>query len=70
MAVVLVCMLFATGLMLKFVYQPVPDRANESIIHLQNNVLFGQLIRNIHHWSGYMLFIIVFVPELLNSYAP
>jgi len=61
MAVVLVCMLFATGLMLKFVYQPVPDRAYESIIHLQNNVLFGQLIRNIHHWSGYMLLIIVFL---------
>jgi quinol-cytochrome oxidoreductase complex cytochrome b subunit len=61
MAVVLVCMLFATGLMLKFVYQPVPDRAYESIIHLQNNVLFGQLIRNIHHWSAYTLLIIVFL---------
>jgi quinol-cytochrome oxidoreductase complex cytochrome b subunit len=61
MAVVLVCMLFATGLMLKFVYQPVPDRAYESIIHLQNNVLFGQLIRNVHHWSGNILLIIVFL---------
>ena len=61
MAVVLVCMLFATGLMLKFVYQPVPDRAYESIVHLQNNVLFGQLIRNIHHWSGYVLLIVVFL---------
>jgi hypothetical protein len=37
-------MLFATGLMLKFVYQPDPDRAYESIIHLQNNAIFGQLI--------------------------
>jgi quinol-cytochrome oxidoreductase complex cytochrome b subunit len=61
MAVVLVVLLFATGLMLKFVYQPVPDRAYESIIHLQNNVLFGQLIRNIHHWSGNTLLIIVFL---------
>ena len=61
MAVVLVCMLFATGLMLKFVYQPVPDRAYESILHLQNNVLFGQLIRNVHHWSGNLLLIIVFL---------
>ena len=41
MAVVLVFMMFTTGLVLKFVYQPVPDRAYESIIHLQNNVLFG-----------------------------
>jgi len=61
MAVVLVFMMFTTGLMLKFVYQPVPDRAYESIIHLQNNVLFGQLIRNIHHWSGNALLIIVFL---------
>jgi len=61
MAVVLVCMLFATGLMLKFVYQPVPERAYESVIHLQNNVLFGQLIRNIHHWSGNLLLVVVFL---------
>ena len=61
MAVVLVCILFATGLMLKFVYQPVPDRAYESIIHLQNNVLFGQLIRNIHHWSANILLVGVFL---------
>jgi quinol-cytochrome oxidoreductase complex cytochrome b subunit len=61
MAVVLVCILFGTGLMLKFVYQPVPDRAYESIIHLQNNVVFGQLIRNIHHWSANTLLIIVFL---------
>ena len=60
MAVVLLCMLFATGLILKFVYQPVPDRAYGSIIHLQSNVLFGQLIRNIHHWSANILLIIVF----------
>ena len=60
MAVVLVCMLFTTGLMLKFVYQPVPDRAYESIIHLQSNVFFGQLIRNIHYWSANILLIIVF----------
>ncbi len=61
MAVVLICMLFGTGLMLKFVYQPFPDRAYESIIHLQNTVFFGQLIRNIHHWSGNTLLIIVFL---------
>jgi len=61
MAVVLVCMLLATGLMLKFVYQPVPDRAYESIIHLQNEVFFGQLIRNLHHWSANTLLIVVFL---------
>jgi quinol-cytochrome oxidoreductase complex cytochrome b subunit len=61
MAVVLVCLLFATGMMQKFAYQPVPDRAYESILHLQDNVLFGQLIRNIHHWSANILLIVVFL---------
>jgi quinol-cytochrome oxidoreductase complex cytochrome b subunit len=61
MAVMLLCLLFLTGLMLKFVYRPVPDRAYESIVYLQNNVLFGQLIRNIHHWSANALLIVVFL---------
>lgn len=60
MALVLICMLFMTGLMLKFVYQPAPERAYESIIHLQTNVLFGHLIRNIHHWSGNILLLVAF----------
>ena len=61
MAVVLVGMLFITGLMLKFAYQPVPDRAYESIVRLQSVVYFGQLIRNIHHWSGNALLLVVFL---------
>jgi len=61
MAVVLVSMLFISGLMLKFTYQPVPDRAYESIVRLQNVVYFGQLIRNIHHWSGNALLLVVFL---------
>ena len=61
MAAVLVILLFATGMMLKFAYQPVPDRAYESILHLQNDVFFGQLIRNIHHWSANILLIVVFL---------
>ncbi len=61
MAAVLVILLFATGMMLQFAYQPVPDRAYESILHLQNDVFFGQLIRNIHHWSANILLIVVFL---------
>jgi quinol-cytochrome oxidoreductase complex cytochrome b subunit len=61
MAVILVMMLFVTGLMLKFAYQPVPDRAYESIVHLQNAVYFGQLIRNVHHWSGNALLLVAFL---------
>jgi len=61
MAAVLVFLLFGTGLMLKFVYEPFPGRAYDSILHLQQNIPFGQLIRNIHHWSANGLLIIAFL---------
>jgi quinol-cytochrome oxidoreductase complex cytochrome b subunit len=61
MAAVLIFLLFGTGLMLKFVYEPFPSRAYESILHLQQNIPFGQLIRNIHHWSANILLVIVFL---------
>ena len=61
MAAVLVFLLLGTGLLLKFVYEPFPGRAYDSILHLQSNVPFGQLIRNIHHWSANILLVILFL---------
>jgi quinol-cytochrome oxidoreductase complex cytochrome b subunit len=61
MAVVLVFLLLGTGVLLKFVYQPFPDKAYESVLHLQNQVLFGRLIRNIHHWSANALILVAFL---------
>lgn len=61
MATVLVMLLIGTGLLLKFVYQPFPDKAYDSILYLQNHVLFGHFIRNIHHWSANLLVIISFL---------
>ena len=61
MAVVLVSMLLGTGVLLKFVYQPIPEKAYESILYLQKEVLFGQLIRNIHHWSANALILMSFL---------
>jgi quinol-cytochrome oxidoreductase complex cytochrome b subunit len=61
MAVVLVFLLLGTGVLLKFVYQPLPEKAYESILHLQNEVLFGRLIRNIHHWSANALILVAFL---------
>jgi quinol-cytochrome oxidoreductase complex cytochrome b subunit len=58
MSAVLIFLLFSTGLMLKFVYEPFPDRAYDSILHLQQDIPFGQLVRNIHHWSANGLLII------------
>jgi quinol-cytochrome oxidoreductase complex cytochrome b subunit len=61
MAATLVVLLFCTGILLKFAYEPSPLRAYESITYLQQNILFGQLIRNIHHWSGTILLLVVFL---------
>jgi len=61
MAVVLVFLLLGTGVLLKFIYQPSPEKAYESILYLQNEVLFGRLIRNIHHWSANALILVAFL---------
>ena len=64
MAVVLVAVLITTGLMMKLIYQPVPDRAYHSILYLQDAIQFGQLIRNLHYWSGNILLFVVFLHML------
>ena len=63
-AVVLILLSIGTGLLLKFVYQPFPDRAYDSVVILQNEVLFGRFMRNIHHWSGNFLIVIAFLHML------
>jgi quinol-cytochrome oxidoreductase complex cytochrome b subunit len=67
MSLVLVTVLFATGILLMFAYEPSPERAYESIVSLQDDVLFGKLIRNIHHWSANFLIVIVLF-HLLRVY--
>lgn len=67
MSLVLVTVLFATGILLMFAYEPSPERAYESIVRLQDDVLFGKLIRNFHHWSANFLIAIVLF-HLLRVY--
>jgi quinol-cytochrome oxidoreductase complex cytochrome b subunit len=69
MAVVLVFLLIGSGLLLKFVYEPVPGRAYESILYLQNYVPFGQLLRNIHWWSSNALLLLAFLHFLRVFYT-
>jgi len=61
---VLIILLFATGILLKFTYDPFPGQAYDSIIRLQNELLFGRLIRNIHHWSANFLIGVLFLHSL------
>lgn len=61
MATVLVLLQIVTGILLKFVYEPIPAQAYTSILILQQDVLFGKLIRNLHHWSASILVLVVFL---------
>jgi quinol-cytochrome oxidoreductase complex cytochrome b subunit len=66
-ATVLLFLLIATGLLLKFIYEPVVSGAYASILYLEGQVPFGQLLRNLHRWSGYGLILAAFL-HLLRVY--
>ncbi len=59
MAAYLIILQIITGVMLRLYYEPFPHKAYDSILMIQNSVLFGQLVRNIHHWCGVFIVIIV-----------
>lgn len=64
MSLVLFLLLVATGVLLMFVYEPSPERAYGSILALENEVFFGKLVRNVHHWSANLLIAVVFLHML------
>ena len=58
MAMVLVLLLMTSGLLMSFVYDPAPERAYASILILQQDLLFGRLIRGMHYWSANLLAVV------------
>ena len=61
--------LVISGLLLRFSYIPTPENAYNSILSLQNNSLFGNLLRNIHHWSAMLIVITAFLHLLRVFYS-
>jgi len=61
--------LFITGVLLRFEYVPSGAGAYDSIIRLQEQVIFGQLLRNIHYWSGMLLVVVAFFHLVRVFYA-
>ncbi|MBW1899943.1 MAG: cytochrome b N-terminal domain-containing protein [Deltaproteobacteria bacterium] len=53
-----------TGILLLFVYSSTMSKAYDSILILQNDVLFGKFIRNIHHWGANFIIIVLFLHML------
>ena len=66
---VLLLMLMMSGLLLKFVYEPTPTHAYDSIVYLGKEVPLGQLLRNLHRWSGYALLTTAFLHLLRVFYT-
>ena len=59
MAAVLVGIQLISGILLKLVYEPSPLAAYPSVKSLTDHILFGDLIRNIHHWAANLLVLMV-----------
>ena len=64
MAALLIVIQIFTGLLLKFHYIPSPEGAYNSVLNINNNLLFGKLTHNIHHWSAILLLWITFLHML------
>ncbi|MGQ1783773.1 MULTISPECIES: cytochrome b N-terminal domain-containing protein [unclassified Saccharicrinis] len=59
--------LSVTGLLLRFSYIPTVQHAYDSILALQNNTVFGQFIRNLHHISAKLMIVVSFL-HLIRTY--
>lgn len=51
--------LIATGLLLTLYYDPSPERANASVLAIQNSVMLGWLVRGVHYWAAQAVIISV-----------
>ena len=69
MAALLVVVQVVTGLLLKFHYEPSPENAYNSILNLQDSLLFGRMLRSIHHWSSIVLLWVVFLHLLRVAFT-
>jgi quinol-cytochrome oxidoreductase complex cytochrome b subunit len=57
----LLVLLILTGVFLEMNYTPSPQQAYLDILTLRTNAWFGDLLRNIHHWSANLLVMTVFL---------
>jgi quinol-cytochrome oxidoreductase complex cytochrome b subunit len=74
LALFLMLILLATGILEMFYYVPTPDQAGSSIQALTFLVPYGGLVRNLHYWSAQFLVLVCLVHLLrvilTGAYAP
>lgn len=61
LAALLMTVLIGSGVLLMFNYTPSADQAYNDILNLETQVWFGQLMRNLHHWAGNLMLVVVFL---------
>lgn len=69
MALLLFVIQAFSGILLRFVYEPTPAGAYDSILFIREEVVFGAFVRNIHHWSGMLIIVVVFLHLLRVFYT-
>jgi len=67
LSAMLVTILAMTGVFLEMNYTPSPAQAYQDILRLRMDTWFGDLLRNIHHWSANLL-VITAVLHLLRVF--
>ncbi len=67
LSALLMAILGMTGIVLQNNYTPAAPQAYLDILEINSNVWFGELIRNIHHWSANLL-IVVAVLHLIRVF--
>jgi quinol-cytochrome oxidoreductase complex cytochrome b subunit len=74
LSAVLMVVLGLTGVILLNNYTPAAPQAYLDILELRSNVWFGELVRNLHHWSANLLVVIAVLHLvrvfLTGSYRP
>lgn len=68
LAGMLMAILALTGIVLQNNYTPAAPQAYLDILEINSNVWFGELIRNLHHWSANLL-IVVAVLHLIRVFV-
>lgn len=53
-----------TGVLLLMYYRATTAEAYKSVVHITNNVPFGWLFRDIHHWASNLMIVTVFLHML------
>jgi len=60
MTALLIVLQALTGILLRFIYVPTPEGAYDSVLKIQNELMLGNFIRNIHSWSASLLILLAF----------